>query len=92
MTIPVVLFSVLYYPEVRFVMITQPVASSLFIGAPENLVVIGVDVEEEVSRGLQECCDSRKTFAEYHIDAFVDLHSVIRTLLSVLLADCGVFR
>ena len=47
MTIPVVYSACRCYPQTRFVMITQPVAASLFIGAPENLVVIGVDVKKK---------------------------------------------
>lgn len=81
MTIPVVYSACRCYPEMRFVMITQPVAASLFIGAPENLVVIGVDVKKKyhgvagMLRLTQDLC------REYHIDAFVDLHSVIRTFV-----------
>lgn len=79
MTIPVV-YSVCYCnPDTRFIFITKPTTQSLMINAPKNLVVIGVDVKEKYSglRGLMRLfADLRR---EYSIDAFADLHSVIRT-------------
>lgn len=89
MTIPVVYSACRCYPGTRFVMITQPVASSLFINAPKNLVVLGVDVKKKYHgvRGMMRLLsDLRK---EYSIDAFVDLHSVIRTHV---LSACCFFR
>lgn len=79
MTIPAVYSVCRAYPHTRFVMATQQVASSLFVGAPKNLVVIGADLKVRYRgmRGLwrltEELC------RDYGIDAFADLHDVIRT-------------
>ena len=43
MTVPVVYSACEAYPTVRFVIATQPVASSLFVNPPQNLTVVGVD-------------------------------------------------
>lgn len=79
MTVPVVYSVCAAYPGTRFVMITQQVASSLFINAPSNLVVIGVDVKMKY-RGVKGMCKLfRELRREYSIDLFIDLHDVIRT-------------
>lgn len=87
MTIPVVYSACRAYPSVRFVMATQQVAATLFINAPENLVVEGVDVKQEKYHGPQGMW---RLFHElrtaYQIDAFIDLHNVIRTHI---LCACG---
>ena len=46
MTVPVVYSACEAYPTVRFVIATQPVASSLFVNPPQNLTVVGVDVKQ----------------------------------------------
>ncbi len=79
MTIPVV-YSVCHCnPDTRFIFITKPPMKSLMINAPENLVVIGVDLKEQYNgvRGLIRLFKELRK--EYSIDAFADLHSVIRT-------------
>lgn len=45
MTIPVVYSVCRAYPETTFVMLTQKVASQLFINAPRNLQVVVADVK-----------------------------------------------
>lgn len=79
MTIPVVYAVCRSNPATRFIMITQQVASSLFVNAPENLVVIGVDVYKKYHGpwGLLKLFMELRR--DYQIDAFADLHSVIRT-------------
>ena len=79
MTVSVVYSVCAAYPGTRFVMITQPVASSLFINAPSNLTVIGVDVKEEYHGVWGMCKLFRRLRHDYSIDLFVDLHDVIRT-------------
>ena len=79
MAIPVVYSVCRAYPQTRFILITQNVASSLFMNAPANLIVRGVDIRGKYKgfSGLKKLChDLRK---EFHIDAFADLHDVIRT-------------
>ena len=79
MTVPVVYSACEAYPGVRFVMATQPVASSLFINRPANLEVVAVDVKERYHgpRGIWRLMGDLRR--DYAIDAFVDLHDVIRT-------------
>ncbi len=79
MTVPVVYSVCVAYPDTKFVMITQQVASSLFINAPANLTVMGVDVKEKY-RGVWGMCRLfRELRRDYSIDLFLDLHDVIRT-------------
>lgn len=79
MTIPVVYSVCTANPSVRFIMITQKVASTLFINAPTNLVVLGVDTKVEYHgvRGMLKL--KNYLIDNYQIDAFVDLHDVLRT-------------
>lgn len=79
MAIPVVYGVCRANPNARLVFVTKPAVTGLFINPPSNLVVIGADVKNEYSgvNGL------RRLFSElrqqYHIDAFADLHDVLRT-------------
>lgn len=79
MTIPVI-YSVCHcYPDVNFYLTTRPSMTSIFINAPKNLTLLGIDVKNEY-KGLP---GMRRLFKElrkkYNIDAFVDLHDVLRT-------------
>ena len=79
MALPVVYGACRANPDVRFVFVTKPPVTGLFINPPKNLVVVGADVKNEYSgvNGL------RRLFSElrqqYSIDAFADLHDVLRT-------------
>lgn len=79
MAIPVVYGVCRANPGVRLVFVTKPAVTGLFINPPANLVVVGADVKREYSgvNGL------RRLFSElrhkYNIDAFADLHDVLRT-------------
>ena len=79
MTVPVVYSVCTAYPDTRFIMITQQVASSLFINAPSNIVVIGVDVKVKYHGVKGMCKLFRELRRDYSIDLFIDLHDVIRT-------------
>lgn len=84
MTIPVVYSVCRANPGTRFIMVTQIVSSSLYINPPSNLVVVGVDINEKY-HGLNGLYDLyKKLRAEYDIDAFVDLHNVLRTNILAL--------
>ncbi|MBQ8773018.1 MAG: glycosyltransferase family 9 protein [Muribaculaceae bacterium] len=86
MSIPVVYSLCRCNPSTRFIFITKPIQQPLFINAPDNLIVLGIDLKVKYSgiRGLYRLfCDLRK---EYDIDAFADLHGVIRSY--VLRALC----
>ena len=79
MTIPVVYSACRCYPDVNFYLITRPSMTSIFINAPKNLKLIGVDVKEEYKglMGMRRLLNELRK--EYSIDAFVDLHDVLRT-------------
>ncbi len=65
-------------PSVRFIFLTRRFPASLFINAPENLTVIGVDLNQYKGlAGLHRLYRHIKT--EYDIHHVVDLHDVIRS-------------
>ena len=68
MTIPVVYSVCVGNPDTRFIMITQKVASTLFINTPPNLVVIGVDTKTDYHgvRGMFRL--KRELVKEYGIE------------------------
>lgn len=79
MTIPVVYSACRCYPDVNFVFVTRPSMVSMFVGAPANLTVTGVDVKSEYAGigGLRRLAGMLRK--EYRPDAFGDLHNVLRT-------------
>lgn len=91
MTIPVVYSVCKANPDTRFIMLTQKVASTLFINPPSNLVVNGVDLKKDYKglKGIHKLFVELKT--KYKIDAVVDLHDVLRThILSFFFRLSGV--
>lgn len=86
MTVPSLYGACHAHPDVRFVFVTRSSMVSIFLNAPSNLVVVGVDLKRQY-RGLG---GMRRLFSElrakYDIDAVVDLHDVIRTKYIRLLA------
>lgn len=92
MTIPVVYSACRTYPDVRFVMVTRPSMTGIFINRPENLTVIGADVKVDYKGpgGLRRLV--RELREEYHTDAFVDLHDVLRTKIMRLWLRLGGVR
>lgn len=79
MTVPVVYSVCQAYPDVRFVMVTRPSMTGIFVNAPSNLVLVGADVKCKYKGvlGLRRLVN--ELVDEYGIDAFVDLHDVLRT-------------
>lgn len=79
MTIPVIYSVCASHPGTRFIMLTQPVASTLFVNAPANLVVESTDVKHRYKgvKGLYHYYKYLKS--TYHPDVFIDLHDVLRT-------------
>lgn len=81
MTVPVIYSACRCYPDVRFVMVTRQSMTGIFVNAPGNLVVEGVDVADDYKGPL----GMRRLIAEldgkYDFDTFIDLHDVIRTRL-----------
>lgn len=82
MTVPVV-YSVCHaFPETRFVMLTQKFTTSLFVNAPANLTVVGVDLKAPECHGVAGLWHlAAKMVADYAIDAYADLHDVLRSRL-----------
>ncbi len=65
-------------PDTRFVFLTRRHPAQLFINAPENLVVVGVDLDEYKGiKGLRRLAIEIKR--QYAIDGVVDLHDVVRS-------------
>lgn len=79
MAIPVVYGVCRANKDIKFVFVTKPKVTGLFINPPENLVVLGADVKNEYAgvTGLGKLF--KRLREEYHIDAFADLHDVLRT-------------
>lgn len=81
MTVPVLYSVARCNPDVRFVMVTRPAMTEIFVNPPENLTVVGVDLKDDYTgpRGIWRLF--RELHAEYRFDAFADLHDVLRTRL-----------
>ncbi len=78
MTIPVIYSVCKAYPETTFVMLTQKVASQLFIHAPENLQVMVADVKGR-HKGFKGLYRLAQEMRRLSIDAVADLHDVLRS-------------
>ena len=85
MTVPVLYSVCACYPDVRFTFVTRSAMASIFINPPENLTVVGVNLDDYKGLG-----GLRRLFSElrrdYRFDAFVDLHDVLRTRVLRLLS------
>jgi len=84
MTVPAVYSVCRCYPAVRFVFITRPSMTSIFVGAPRNLTVEGVDLKETYSGigGIRRLAGA--LMDKYRPQVFIDLHNVLRTKLLAL--------
>lgn len=91
MTVPVIYSACRCYPEVRFVLVTRPSMTSIFVNPPDNLVVFGADVKKEYDgvAGIRRLgAELRDKFSP---DILIDLHNVLRTrLLGAFLRMGGV--
>lgn len=81
MTVPVIYSVCMAYPDIRFVLVTRPSMTGIFVDAPANLIVEGCDVKEEYSGvdGIRRLVSH--LVERYQPDIFVDLHNVLRTRL-----------
>jgi ADP-heptose:LPS heptosyltransferase len=79
MTVPVIYSACRCYPDVRFVLLTRPTMTGIFVNAPDNLVLVGADVKEKYAgmKGLRQLAN--EVCRDYDIDIMVDLHAVLRT-------------
>lgn len=90
MTIPVLYCVCRTNPYVQFYMLTRRLPASLFINAPANLNIITVDLAQYKGvHGLRRLCGELRS--KYYIDAYADLHDVLRTkLMRVFMRLAGV--
>lgn len=91
MTVPVVYSVCAAHHDKRFIMLTQPVASTLFINKPANLEVIAVDVKVKYHgiAGMRRLY--RDMMEKYGIDVVIDLQGNFLTrILGAFFALRGV--
>ena len=91
MTIPVLYPACRANPDTRFVMITKAWPASMFHDRPDNLMVVGIDVNKEYKGlfGLIKLASQLRK--KYNIDAVADLHSVMRTwIIGAWMKLCGI--
>ncbi len=81
MTIPVVYSVCAAHPEVRFVIATQSVASTLFVNAPKNLTVASIDHKEQYRDVSSIWRLGKQLVSEYGIDAVIDLQGEWKSML-----------
>ena len=81
MSVPVIYSACRCYPDVRFIFVTRPAMTGIFVNAPENLCLVGADVRNDYvgAAGIYRLV--RELTAEYRPDCFIDLHDVLRTRL-----------
>lgn len=84
MTIPQIYSVCRAYPDTTFVVLTQRVASSLFMYAPTNLQIYIADVKAR-HKGMAGLWLLYKELSALGIDAVADLHNVLRTKVLRLL-------
>lgn len=78
MTIPVVYSVCMCYPSVRFVFVTRESMTTMFLERPDNLEVVGVNLDMYKGiGGLSRLFGELRS--RYGIDGYVDLHDVLRT-------------
>lgn len=90
MTLPSVYNACLSNPDDNFFFLTKKHPAQVFINAPQNLTVIGIDpANYKGVAGIWRLASSLKT--RYGIDLYLDLHDVLRTkLISLFLGMRGV--
>ena len=77
MTVPVLRAFVNQYPEVKISLVSRPFFKPFFEGIP-NLSFFAFD-EKERHKGFLGLCRLYQDLAALDIDAFVDLHNVLRS-------------
>lgn len=92
MTIPVIYAAAESYPHIRFVLVTRSRLASLFVNAPKNLTVDGIDIDSEEYKGVFGLKRlSENLLKKYCFDTYIDLHRVLRTqIISFFLKLRGV--
>lgn len=78
MTIPVVYSVARRYPELHITMLTRPFFSKLFINAPKNIEVVGIDFKEQY-KGTGGFWRLLRRLRRFRPGFVADLHNVGRT-------------
>lgn len=78
MTIPAIYSLAEKYPQLHIDVVTRPFFARLFINAPENVSVHGVDLNKEY-KGVNGTVRLLKYLASLKPDYIADLHNVLRT-------------
>ncbi len=82
MTIPIVYSAAVENPKMRFVVLTKKAVTGIFLNAPSNVEVVGIDLKDTRYKGAAGICrlynDIRR---RYGFGRFADLHSVLRSRL-----------
>ena len=86
MTIPVIYPLCRAYPDVKFTMLTTPVASRIFIDKPDNLEIYPVEIRGK-HQGIKGIYTLYNELRMIPFDAIADLHNVLRSRLL-----CALFR
>ena len=90
MALPVVYDACRANPSRRFIFLTRKHPARLFINRPENLIVVGVDLDSYKGVGGMSRL-AAELARQYNIGRVVDLHNVLRTrLLRFFLALRGI--
>lgn len=80
MTLPSVYNACYANPHDNFYFLTRSHPAQVFINKPENLSVIGIDLDNY--KGVAGIWRLARTLrSRFHIDTYVDLHDVLRTKL-----------
>lgn len=81
MCVPVMYSACRCYPDIRFIFITRQTMSGIFVNAPANLTVIGVDLKTDYVGigGMRRLV--KEIASQFDVDIFIDLHDVVRTRL-----------
>lgn len=80
MTLPPLYDACRANPGVRFVFVTRPRFTSLFVNPPANLTVVGIDPKQWPGpKGMWSL--THRLASRYGADTYVDLHDVLRTRL-----------
>lgn len=75
LTIPVVYSACRSFPDINFYLVTRPSMTSMFINAPKNLKLVGVDIKGKYKgmKGAHRLINEMRR--DYVIDALVDLQN-----------------
>ena len=79
MTLPALYSAAIENPDIRFFFLTRPLFAKFAVNPPENLKVIGVDLNGRYKGVLGMAKLARMIVKELKADILIDLHDVLRT-------------